>query len=249
MAPEAVVSMIPPRGWSEPFHESAYWAAMILAAALAVALWRVWMPFVMRTMSAAPALHVAATIGLAEVGVALLAVSAWRRRYPPIAATVSGFVANNFFLRLTSYAAPLFLTVGAAGAWAILGLAAPANVYALLAMGMLLLVAGLFIERHYPPEALDFAGVLAMVFSAFNASASAQLGARVLFAGAAIFLIRHLRAKSAWLFWAFVALTASGVAKLKSSETVSTPGSRKADKQLRCVQRAHGDVARLQKCA
>lgn len=207
----AIVSTREGRGWSEPFPESAWWAAMLLSSALAIALWRVWMPFLIRTM-AAKSLAEAATIGLAEAGLALLLVSVWRRRYPPIAATLQGFIANNVWLRLTSYGAPLFLIVAGTGAWLILRGPAPASFYAPLVAGTLLLIVGPRLERHYPVEALDFAGVLAMVFSAFSALGSAMLSAAVLFAAAAIFLARYLRGARIWTFGAFLVLTAGGVA-------------------------------------
>lgn len=52
-------------GWSEPFPESAWWAAMTLATALAITLWRVWMPFIMRNLTARPPRE-AATMALFE---------------------------------------------------------------------------------------------------------------------------------------------------------------------------------------
>jgi hypothetical protein len=205
-----IVSTLPARGWSEPFIESAWWTAVLLTMALAVALWKVWMPFIVRTMASRPFGGVT-SIGLLETGLALLAVSAWRRRYPPIASTMGGFVANNFLLRLTSYAAPLLLIVALAGGWSVLHAPAPANVYALLAAGVLLLIFGPLLGRRYPAEALDFAGVLAMVFSAFNAVASAMLSACVLFAAALIFLVRFVRGATIWTFAAFLVLTIAGL--------------------------------------
>ncbi len=206
-----IVSMLPANEWTEPFLESAWWTEILLATALAGALWQVWMPMVMRTMSGKP-LREATTLALLEAGVGLLAVSSWRRRYPAIASTLRGFVANNLLLRLTSYAAPLILILAVAGGWLILHAPEPANVYALLAAGMLLLIVSPRLARHYPPEALDFAGVLAMVFSAFNGLASATLSASVLFAAAAIFLVRYLRGAAVWTFTAFIVLTIGGLA-------------------------------------
>lgn len=198
-------------GWSEPFPESAWWAVMLLSTALAIALWKVWMPFIVRTLAARP-LAEAATVALFEAGLALLLVSIWRRRYPSIAATVQGFVANNVLLRLTSYAAPLFLIVAFAGAWSVLHGPVPASFYAPLIAGTLLLVLGPRLERHIAGEALDFAGLLAMVFAAFNALGSALLGALVLFAAALIFLVRYLRGARPWTFAAFLLLMAAGLA-------------------------------------
>lgn len=206
----AFVSTREGRGWSEPFPESAWWAVMLLSSALAIALWREWTPFLIRTLTA-KSLREATTAGLFEAGMALLLVSVWRRRYPPIAASLQGFVTNNVLLRLTSYAAPLFLIVAATGAWLVLHGPAPASFYAPLAAGTLLLICGPRLERHYPPEALDFAGVVAMVFAAFNALGSAMLSAAVLFAAAAIFLARYLRGARVWTFGAFLVLTTAGV--------------------------------------
>jgi hypothetical protein len=206
----AIVSTLPARGWNEPFLESAWWAAMLLATALACALWKVWMPLVLRTMPGRPLVE-ATTLALFEAGVALVLISFWRRRYPAIAATLQGFVANNFLLRLTSYAAPLFLIVALTGAWSIVHAPAPAGVYAPLVAGLLLLIAGPLLERLYPPEALDFAGVLAMILAAFNGLGSAILSAAVLFGAAVIFLVRYLRGAAAWTFAAFLALMAGGV--------------------------------------
>ncbi|MEO8378624.1 MAG: hypothetical protein ABI779_03065 [Acidobacteriota bacterium] len=207
----AIVSTRQGHGWSEPFPESAWWTAMVLAAALAGVLWHVWLPFVMRTMSGRP-LAEATTVALLQAGLALAIVSSWRRRYPQIAATMEGFVANNVLLRLTSYTAPLLLIIAVAGTWTVLHAPSPANVYATLTAGTLLLIFGPALTRHYPTEALDFAGVLAMVFSAFNALESAWLSAMVLFGAAAILLVRRLRGATWWTFVAFLALTAGGLA-------------------------------------
>jgi hypothetical protein len=214
----AILSTRPAEGWTEPFFESAWWAAMLLAISLAGILWKIWLPFIVRTLAARP-LREAATVALLAVGLALLLVSVWRRRYPTIAATLPGFVTNNVLLRLTSYAAPLLLVIAMTGSWSMLPVLQPANVYALLAAGMLLLIAGPRFERHYPTEALDFAGVLAMVFSAFNGLASAMLSAFVLFAAALIFLARFVRGARAWTFAAFLVLTAGGL----SLQTMGTP--------------------------
>jgi hypothetical protein len=207
----AVVSTRVGRGWSDPFPESAWWAAMLLSAALALTLWQEWLPFVIRTLAASVS-GPATTIGVLEAGIALLLVSVWRRRHPSIAATLPGFVANNVLLRLTSYAAPLFLIVATAGAWSILHGPAPASVYAPLAAGTLLLIFSPRLTRLYPAEALDFAGLLAMIFSAFNGLGSAMLSASVLFAAAAISLARYLRSAARWTFAAFLILTAGGLA-------------------------------------
>jgi hypothetical protein len=209
-----LVSMQQPRDWSEPFHESAWWTAVVLAIALTAVLARVWLPWLVRTAVPASQLRRAAAIGLAELGIALAMVSAWRRRYPPIAATLRGFVTNNALLRTTSYAAPVLLLLAITGAWSLLGGPEPANVYAPLIAGTLLLIFGPRLERLYPAEALDCAGIVAMVCASFNALASVVLSACVLFAAALIFLARWLRGAGVWTYGAFLVLATAGAVLL-----------------------------------
>ncbi len=211
----AIVSMRTREGWSEPFYESAWWTVMLLAAGLLAALVRLSLPWIVRTVapfSSMQALQAPAALALIELAVALVLVSSWRRRNPPIASSFVGFVTSQILLRIASFAAPLILLTGATGLWLILHAPSPGNVYVPLVVGALLLFVAPSLERFYPAEALDFGGITALLLAAFNGLSSPALSAIVLLAGAGILLRRWWRGAAGWTYPAFLVLaTVAGI--------------------------------------
>jgi hypothetical protein len=198
----------------EPVRDSAHWLAVVLGGGLALLARRAWWPW-SRPTGFQDETQLAAAWALLAVGIALAAVSLWRRRHPPIAASALGFLGNIALSWTASYAAPLIAVAGGSALWIAAGGDSTETPLVSLSLGALLLALPAGVERSYGSLGLAFAGAVAVVLPSLIAPETGPVMVPVL--AALVFFQRSLRRRTRWSHAAFFAMVAFAAFRMTRS--------------------------------